>query len=127
MEITTEMKQRLAELIVDAIKNDFEYVHLSGNLMDTIEVYSDFYTYTDPKTGKTINQEKIYVDIPAPTYDRKLFYKTGAVVYNGKGSYASTVNRTGGFSKKHKDYAERAIQVAISIWLKEYGLEGMIS
>lgn len=127
MEITTEMKKRLADLISDAIKTDFEYVHLSGNLMDSIEIHTDLYTYTDQKTGKLVKQERVVVDIPAPTYNKAIFFKTGALVYNGKGSYASTVNRTGGFSKQHKNYVERAIQTAVSVWLREYNLKGKIS
>ena len=127
MVITEEMKFRLAHLIEQAIKNDFKYVHLSGNLMDSIDIYQDIYTYIDEDSGKPVRSEKIIVDITAPRYSIATFLRTGAIIPTGRGSYASTVDKKGGFTGKHKEYAERAISTAISIWLKEYNLEGMIS
>lgn len=126
MVITNEMKLRLAELIEEAIQMDFKYVHLSGNLADSIEIYQDFYYYIDDKTGELVRFDKVIVDVTAPRYSISTFLRTGAVIYTGRGSYASTVDKKGGFTGKHKNYAERAIFLAISAWLREYNLEASI-
>lgn len=126
MVITNEMKLRLAELIREAIGTNFEYVHLSGNLVNTIEIYQDFYYYIDEKTGELVRFDKVIIDVIAPRYSISTYLRTGAIVYTGKGSYASTVDKHGGFTGKHKNYAENAISLAVSAWLREYNLEANI-
>ena len=96
----------LAEKIKQRLKDDFKDTHLSGNLMETIEISHD--------------GSGFLVKIPAKVYDILQFYKTGAIIYKeDKGSYAQEVNITGGFSGKHKGYVERAIDEAISDWIAE--------
>ena len=126
MEITYEMRERLAELIFEAVSTDFEYVHLAQNLVATMNIYSEIVTYVDPDSEEKVTIDKVVLDMPAPRYSISTYLRTGAVVYTGRGSYANTVNKHGGFSKKHKNYVERAISVAINRWLMEYGLKGVV-
>ena len=58
---------------------------------------------------------------------RDRFRKEGAIVYTGKGSYAEAVNKKGGFSGSHKNYVERAIELAIFTWMKSNGIKGRIT
>jgi hypothetical protein len=127
MEITNEMKMRLAELIFEYIDLNFDQVHLSGNLTSTMNIYTEIQQDLDPETGETIASEKIIIDIPAPRYSIPKYLKTGVIVYNGKGSYANVVNKYGGFTGVHKNYVENAIELAISQWLREYDLKGTVS
>lgn len=109
---SNKSKQRLARMIADKARDDFLEVHLSGNLMHTITTYHN-------------GGGDFVVNIPAPMYDLGLYKKKGVVVtIPGKGSYASEVDKLGGFSKKHKNYAERAIFSGIDSWMAKYGLEG---
>ena len=81
------------------IEKEFDLVHLSGNLVDTMR---------GPMRsghGKLV--------IPADTYDISLYRREKVIVYNGIGSYASEVSKTGGFSGVHVGYDERAIDKAI--------------
>lgn len=103
----------LAKLIHRELVEEFSTIYLSGNLRDTIKVSYD---------GKTAT-----VEIPAEMYDLKLFKEEGAIVYTGKGSYAEAVNQKGGFSKSHKNYVERAIELAIFTWMKNNGIKGRIT
>ena len=89
----------LPEEIYGNIERDFELVHLSGNLVDTMR---------GPLTG---GRGKL--EIPADTYDISLYRAEKVIVYNGIGSYASEVSKTGGFSGVHVGYDERAIDKAI--------------
>lgn len=96
----------LAEKIKNHLKDEFEELHLSGNLMDTITIDHDGDGYL--------------VKIPAKVYDILQFYKTGAIIYReDKGSYAQEVNITGGFSGRHKGYVEKSINNAINEWIAE--------
>ena len=92
----------LAEMIASHMKDDFRNVFLSGNLRDTI--------YTEPTPGGY----NVYV--PAERYDLTKWSKDGVVVYLGEGSYAQQVNKTGGFSGRHKGYVDRGIENAINQW-----------
>lgn len=95
----------LAEKIKNKIFKNFEYVHLSKNLIDTIEVRRTTFGYE--------------IDIPAEIYDLQKWYKERVIVYTGEGSYAQEVNESGGFSGKHTNYVEDAIKEAISEWTIE--------
>lgn len=97
--------QKLAEKIKAYIKKDFEEVHLSRNLMDTISVYA---------TEKGFN-----VDIPAEIYDIDKYLNDGVIIYTGEGSYAQEVNQSGGWSKSHIGYVEYSIKRAIFDWVVE--------
>ena len=103
----------LAKLIHRELVEEFSTIYLSGNLRDTIKVSYD---------GKSAT-----VEIPAEMYDLKLFKEEGAIVYTGKGSYAEAVNKKGGFSGSHKNYVERAIELAIFTWMKSNGIKGRIT
>ena len=63
---------------------------LSQNLINTINVYQ-----TDNGWA---------IDIPAECYDISLYNKKGIIVKTGKGSYAQSVDKSGGFSKTHKNF-----------------------
>ena len=95
----------LAEKIKNKIEANFEYIHLSKNLIDTIEVRKTTFGYE--------------VDIPAEIYDLKKWYKEGVIVHTGEGSYAQSVNTEGGFSGTHINYVEEAIKDAITEWQTE--------
>lgn len=109
--------QTLANLIYENIKADFEDKHLSGNLLNTIQV-------TNSDTG-------IKIEIPAEIYNMYLFFSKGVVVHTGKGSYASELNDKGSaftaYSQKtgkryritphnHIGYIDNAINNAITTW-----------
>lgn len=106
-----------ANLIVQYIKEDFEKKHLSGNLMNTIQI------------EKT--QDGIAVIIPAEKYNIPLFIREGIVLHSGTGSYASTLDEEGSIIRlprggpgrpkdkyvgNHKDFVEKAINKAIETW-----------
>ena len=98
----------LALKIQKYIKKEFEYIHFTGNLMDTIQIIS--------------SEKGFYIDIPADMYDIQTWFQKGIIVYTGEGSYAEAVNQQGGFSRTHTGYVEYAIKKAIDEFLKEKGL-----
>ena len=102
----------LANEILTEIKKDFEVTYLSGNLRDTLKVYP--------------TEDGITVEIPAQRYDIKKFTKEGVIIYT-EGSYAQAVDEYGGFSKKHKDYVERAILKAIETVLRRNNQKGDVT
>lgn len=95
----------LANKIKAKIRQEFVNIHLSKNLMDTIEV-----------KRTTMGYE---IEIPAEIYDLDKWYNEKVIVYTGEGSYAQQVNIEGGFSGTHQNYVEKAIQDAINEWIKE--------
>ena len=97
----------LAQKIEANIKKEFEYIHFTGNLMETIQI--------------TPSENGFYIDIPADMYDIKTWFEKGIIVYTGEGSYAEAVNQQGGFSRTHTGYVEYAIKKAINEFLKEKG------
>lgn len=112
MEVTDKMKQDLAVLIVKHIKNNFATVYLSQNLIKTINI------------SKT--KEGWAIDIPAEIYDINLYKKKGVIVHTHNGSYASEVDKTGGYSGTHVDYVNKSISAAINEWLLFYNLKGRV-
>ena len=104
---------RLAEKIERNIKNDFERIHITRNLIDTIKV--------------RIFEGKVEIEIPAERYDFKKWNKDKVVVYNNTGSYAQAVDFYGGFSKTHKIYVENAIYDALVEQMQEEGMKGVIT
>lgn len=103
----------LAKCIEEAFREEFELVHLSKNLIDTMKI-----EVTD--TG-------VVVDIPAMKYNMKKFRETGIIKYYYRGSYAEQINKTGGISGQHTDYVERCIQRGIDLWLAQKGVSGRVS
>ena len=100
MEQKQDDKVQLALLIKEEIEKEFAFVHLSGNLADTIEIR---------QTAKGIE-----VEIPARKYDIAKYLKTGEIsYYDGDESYASQVDESGGFSGLHYGYIDRCIAQAI--------------
>lgn len=95
----------LAEKIRNKIRLNFEYAHLSQNLINTIKVQKTTFGYE--------------IDIPAEIYDLQRWVKENVVVYTGQGSYAQEVDVNGGFSRRHTNYVEKAIKEAISEWVSE--------
>lgn len=92
----------LAMLIEDEIKKEFSLTYLSGNLKNTIKIEKN-------------DRNGYNVIIAAPLYDINEWRKTGTKVYR-PGSYAAKVDKTGGFSGQHKDYAMRCVEKAIYRW-----------
>lgn len=114
MAFEEEKAKKLADLIKEEIQKEFQNIHLTKNLMDTINIY---------KSG-----DKWIVDIPAQKYDFKTYFETGAIVpYKLGGSYAEKVNEKGGFSKTHKNYVERCINKAIQRWKAYYQINVKVS
>ena len=111
--------QELAEILVQKIEEEFENKHLSRNLMNTIQIIAE--------------PEKINVVIPAQTYNMLKFQQQGVVIHNGRGSYASKLDKTGSeffiypkgtrkgsFKIKphnHIGYVDKVIEAAISEWI----------
>ena len=98
---------QLAELIRKYIEKEFEYIHVTHNLVDTIQLIP--------------SENGFYIDIPAEMYDLKEWYEKGLIIYTGEGSYAQAVNELGGFSRTHTGYVEYCIKLAISDFLKQKG------
>lgn len=108
--ITEDSRKNLAEAIAKHLRMDFAEVFLSGNLRETITI---------EKSG---NDWKVH--IPAVRYDIQKFKDEGVIIkHPEEGSYAEAVNKSGGFSKKHKNYVERALEKAITEWLGEIGVK----
>lgn len=105
-------KYNLAEMIRNEIENEFSMIHFSGNLKDTIMIEETENGYD--------------VVIPAQLYDLGYFAEHGIIVYDRAGSYASQVDKTGGFSGKHKNYVEECIQRAIDKWMAKNQIDGKV-
>ncbi len=109
----------LARIIIRNLKHEFALKHLSGNLARTIKV------------SRNANNQ-ISIHIPAQTYNMLVYQKTGVIVYNGQGSYASKLDtegskffvypknmRSGSFQIKpgnHKGYINKIINESIVEW-----------
>lgn len=114
MEITEQLKQELAMIIVELIKQEFKIKHLSMNLVNTIKIYKN-------------DAGNVVVEIPAEMYNISKFKKDGSIIYTNKGSYAEEVNRSGGFSGSHTGYIEKCIANGIKIWMSRNGIKGRVS
>ena len=100
--ISEEAKQELANLIINNLKKDFDFVYLSHNLADTIYLEE--------------TENGLQIHIPAKMYDLGLYEKERVIKCTGRGSYANEVELYGGFSGKHRNYVLRAINDAIRVW-----------
>lgn len=110
--------EKLAEIIVAKIKEEFAIKKLSGNLVKTIKVEN--------------MGDEIKIHIPAQTYNMLKFQNEGVIVHTSHGSYASKLDevgsefyiyhkpaRKGSFKVKphnHIGYIDRVIQGAILEW-----------
>lgn len=103
--MSDELTLKLANKIEEKLKKDFDVIHLSGNLANTIKI------------EKTDNGYS--VQIPARVYDLVKWRTNRVIVYTGTDSYAEAVDQNGGFSGKHKKYVERAIMESIDEWINE--------
>ena len=108
------LRYRLALIIEKNLKAEFEILHFSRNLMNTIKVSKN-------------SEGNWEVDIPADLYNLKQFKKKGVIIKTYKGSYAERINQTGGFSGKHKGYVEKVIEKSIKQWLAEIKKNGKVS
>lgn len=106
-------KLRLANKIVENIIADFEKVHLSTNLMSTIEI--------------RVVGNNVEIEIPADIYDVEKYLNEGVLIYTGEGSYASDVDTYGGFSGKHKDFLVRSAEQGTKQFYKERNTEVKVS
>ena len=92
----------LAMLVEDEIKKEFSTYYLSGNLKNSVKIEK--------------NQSNGYnITIAAPRYDIREYKRTGTKIPK-PGSYAADVDKTGGFSKMHKGYAEKCVERALTRW-----------
>lgn len=107
-----EVKLELALMIKQEIEEEFKNIHLSKNLMDTIVIEETDGGYD--------------VVIPAYIYDIGTWYKYGIVAYTSGKSYASAVDKNGGFSGKHKGYVSKCIHRAIDKWMAKNHIEGKV-
>ena len=98
---------QLTMLIKEYILREFEFIHLSQNLIDTIYLES--------------TENGFAIHIPAEIYDIDLYKEKGVIVYTGDGSYAQEVNISGGFSHTHRGYIEDCIHLAIRDFFKKKG------
>lgn len=115
--------EQLANLIVRKLKEEFAVKHLSGNLINTIQI---------EKSG-----DKIKIYIPAKTYNMLLYQTKGVVVHTSNGSYASKLDEEGSqfysYSngtrkgakrikpRNHIGYIDRVINSAILEWSSSIG------
>jgi hypothetical protein len=117
-EITQTELERLAQLLVKYIKEDFSDKHMSQNLIETIQIVAE--------------KGEVKIIIPAQTYNMLLYQRKGVVVHTSNGSYADKLNETGseffiypndtrqGSYKiaphNHVGYIQRAINSALAEW-----------
>lgn len=116
--IGEEELRKLAEIIVNNLKKEFEIKHLSGNLINTIKIENMI--------------DEIRIHIPAKTYNMLLYKQKGVVVHTSHGSYASKLDKEGssfmvypngtraGSHREtpgnHKGYIDKVINKSILEW-----------
>ena len=107
-----ELKKSLAELLADQFRYEFQSVHLSGQLLRSINVSVD-------------DEGNYQVEIPPQIYDVGYYKKYGIIKHISQDSYAIDVNITGGFSGLHKDYLAHCLNRAIMAWAAQNGITKM--
>lgn len=112
-----EDKMKIASYIREEIDKEFSEYFVSRNLVDTIEIYDEL-SWDGSKCA--------IVSIPAEIYDYHIWKNHRAIIYTNEGSYASEVNERGGYSKRHVDYIDKAIERAIERWSQESDFAGVI-
>lgn len=117
--------EKLANIIVSNLKEEFEIKHLSKNLINTIKI--------------SYNNEEVRIEIPAQTYNMLLYQQQGVVVHTSHGSYASKLDKEGssfmvypGEGRKgsyktepgnHKGYIDKIIHKSLSQFIAQEHLE----
>lgn len=115
--VSKEDLRKLAMLFENNIKEEFATKHLSGNLMNSIEVIE--------------GEDYFQIVIPAKIYNFYQFQKTGVVIPRGMGSYASKLDTQGSefvlypdkggriFKKPHNHigYVDRIVEDSLDSWL----------
>ena len=110
--------QKLAEIIIKNLKEEFSVKHLSKNLVNTITV--------------EMASDEIKIHIPAQTYNMLLYQSKGVVVHTSHGSYASKLDEEGSSfmdypngerkgskrisPRNHKGYIDKVINMSIHEW-----------
>lgn len=107
-----------AYILKSKIQEEFEDKHLSGNLASTVRVV-------------IAGDNKVHIEIPAESYKIYQYLMHGAIIPDGRGSYASELDekgsafyvydRAGGRKfvepRNHIGYLNRAVDAAISDWM----------
>ena len=123
MELTHQDLEDITFIILEKIKEEFQSKHMSGNLVNTIEIKN--------------TPETIEIHIPAKTYNMLTYQTQGVVIHTNRGSYASKLDKEGSEfyvypngtrkgSKRikpgnHKGFIDRVIDEAISEWMAKQG------
>lgn len=106
------LKRSLANILADQFRLEFQSIHLSGQLLRSINVSTD-------------EEGNYQVEIPAKIYDVGFYRKYGIIKHTSQDSYAIDVNLTGGFSGMHKDYLAHCLNRAIMAWASTNGITKM--
>ena len=122
MSISNQELEKLANIIICKLQDEFQEKHLSGNLINTIEII--------------INDKDIRIEIPAPTYNMLKYQQEGVIVHTNHGSYASKLDiegssfmiypnegtRAGSFRiypGNHQGFVDKVLKKAIQEWLDQ--------
>lgn len=116
--------------IYKALKKEFGEKHLSGNLLNTIEIIS------------TTDGDYV-IRIPAQTYNMLLYQEKGVVIHTNHGSYAKKLDKEGSSfmvypngqrkgsyrvsPRNHKGFVNKIINEAIQEWLSSNGIEAEVT
>lgn len=106
------LKKDLANTIANKIRDEFRSVHLSGQLLDSINVSID-------------DEGNCQVEIPPQIYDIGYYKRYGIIKHISQDSYAMDVDITGGFSGLHKDFLMNCVKRAITEWAANSGIKHM--
>lgn len=93
MPISQEDLNDLGLLILRKIYEEFDVKHLSGNLMNTLQIIAE--------------KDSVKIVIPALKYNMSLYQREGVVVPNGRGSYASILDSQGSEFYIYPDYGRK--------------------
>ena len=110
--------QKLANIIIRNLKEEFAVKHLSKNLINTIVV--------------EMASDEIKIHIPAQTYNILLYQSKGVVIHTSHGSYASKLDEEGSSfmvypngtrsgskrisPRNHQGYIDKIINLSIQEW-----------
>lgn len=108
----SELKKSLAQILADQFRQEFQSVHLSGQLLRSITVSED-------------EDGNYKVEIPPQIYDVGYYKKFYVIKHTSPDSYAIEVNLTGGFSGMHKDYVAHCLSRAVMTWAATNGITKM--
>ena len=117
----------LSNIILRKLREEFSVKHLSGNLINTIQIEK--------------SADEIKISIPAQTYNMLLYQEKGVVVHTSHGSYASKIDEEGSsfmvypndgrkgayrvYPRNHKGYVDKVINSAIQEWTSLIGRQNV--